>query len=43
MALLAFFNRQKRREAAKKEAFWAELDRREGDIFAKVKEEEGLL
>lgn len=43
VALLAFFNRQKRREAAEKEALWAELDRREGDIFAKVKEEEGLL
>ena len=43
VALLAFLNRQKRREAAEKESFWAELDRREGDIFARIKEEEGLL
>ena len=43
VSLLAFLNRQKRREAAEKESFWAELDRREGDIFARIKEEEGLL
>ena len=40
---LALVNRKKRREAEEKERFWAELDRREGDIFAKIKEEEGLL
>lgn len=43
VALLALTHRGSRREAEKKELFWAELDRREGDIFAKVKEEEGLL
>ncbi len=43
VALLAFRNRQSRREAAEKEAFWQSLDQREGDIFAKIKEEEGLL